>query len=218
MKERIARTTKRLILALMMAVVIFAAMPIAGFETEAAPAKPGKIYTIKAKNITSETATIKWSKASGKVSGYSIYRNGKYLAYVNASTFSYKEKHLKYSTKYTYYVRAYYLTGGKVKKYYNKKTEKWQTTLPAKKYRGEARWINRKVYGEKSPILSIKTMAPTVIHGKKITPSMCPTTFIKDGTKCKICGKGKTIKVTYKNGAYNITITGTDRSKKCNHK
>lgn len=215
MKERLARTTKRLTLVLMMAMVIFAAIPVAGFEANAAAVKPGGVYKIKAKGITSETATITWSKAKGKVTGYAIYRNGKYLASVNAKTFSYKGKKLKHSTKYTYYVRAYNRTGKKVKQYYNKKTKKWQKKAPAKEFRGKSRWIKSKVYGAKSPVLAIRTQNPVVFYGKKITPSMCPITFVIDSTKCKKCGKGKTAKITYKNGTYSSVVKGVDCSKNC---
>ena len=215
MKERITRTTKRLILVLVMAMVVFAAMPAAGFEAEAAPKKPGTIYTIKAKDITSDAVTIKWGKASGKVSGYAIYRNGKYLTSVNAKTFSYKEKKLKYSTKYTYHVRAFNRTGKKVKQYYNKKTKKWQKKAPSKEFRGKSRRVKNKVYGKKSPAMSVKTLDPVVFHGRVVTPSMCPMTFVIDSTKCKECGKGKTVTITYKNGSYSSVTKGLDCSKDC---
>lgn len=111
MKTRIVTTTKRLALVLMMAVVLFAAIPVAGFEANAAAVKPGRVLKINAKSITTETVKLTWSKAKGKVSGYAIYRNGKYLTSVYAKTLSYKEKKLKYSTKYKYYIRAYNCTG-----------------------------------------------------------------------------------------------------------
>jgi hypothetical protein len=216
MKERITKSiTKRFALVIMMAAILFAAMPMAGFEANAAAVKPGGINSIKAKDITSETATLKWAKAKGKVTGYAIYRNGKFLTVVNAKTFSYKEKNLKYSTKYTYYVRAYNRTGKKVRQYYNKKTKKWQRQLPAKQYRGKSRVIRSAVFGAKSPNLTVRTMKPFVKFGKKITPSMCPMTFVNESTKCKKCGKGQTIKMYFKNGCYDWTITGVDCSKKC---
>lgn len=216
MKERITRSlTKRLGLVIMMAAIIFAAVPVAGFEANAATVRPGGIYSINANGITAETATLHWAKARGRVTGYAIYRNGKYLTTVSAKTFSYREKKLKSSTKYTYYVRAYNRTGKKIRQYYNKKTKTWQRALPAKKYRGKSRVIRSAVFGAKSPTLTVRTLKPFVKYGRKITPSMCPMTFVDDSTKCKKCGKGQTVKMSYKNGFYSWTVIGIDRSKKC---
>jgi len=199
-----------------MAAVLFTSIPATGF---AAAVKPGAIYTIAAKDITSESAVIRWGKAKGKVSGYAIYRNGKLIKSVNAKTHSFKNTKLKYSTKYQYYVRAYNLTGKKVRQYYNKKTKKWQSKLPAQKYRGGTRLVNSRVYGAASPKWSVKTMNPIVIHGKKITPSMCPLTFTKAGTECKVCGQGIVVKVSYnkKTEKYSTTLSGKDYSKNCHH-
>lgn len=162
---------------------------------------------------------IRWGKAKGKVSGYAIYRNGKIIKSVSAITHSFKDAKLKYSTKYKYYIRAYNNTGKKVRQYYNKKTKKWQKTQPAQKYRGGTRLVNSRVYGAASPELSVTTLNPVIIHGKKITPSMCPVTFTKAGTECNVCGKGLVVKISYdkKTKEYDTTVSGKDYSKNCHH-
>ena len=221
------RTTKKFACIMMtLAVVMSCAFVYAPAEAATVPA-PGQVMSIKAIGISTYEATISWGKASGKVDGYTIYRNGKAIKMVSANIRLYKSVNLKASTNYTYYVRAYRLTGEKVKQWYNKKTKKWQSTIPANSIRGDSRIVSVKKYGKASPTLSIKTQKAVVIQGEEMHPSQFKKdkngklvySFTKKGTACKTCKVGKTVKVAYdpKQGVYSYSITGRDNSKTCHN-
>ena len=70
-----------------------------------AAAGPGRVKGFKAK-VIGRNVKLSWAKASGKVSCYVIYRNGRKIASVGRKTLKYTDKNRKYGKTYRYKVRA----------------------------------------------------------------------------------------------------------------
>lgn len=126
-------------------------------EDVSAASKPAKVKTLSAKAVSCSNVSLSWSKAK-RASGYQVVRNG--VEVCKTASRSYTNSGLKGSTSYSYKVRAYKTY--KQKQYFNKKTGKWQTKRPKKKYRGGTRKVTKYRYGSYSPARTIKTpAAPT---------------------------------------------------------
>ena len=224
MKRTIARRALSILMTLTF--VLSCAFVYSPAEAAKVPT-PKQVLSIKASGISTYEATLRWGAVTGPVKGYTVFRNGKAIKNVKANTRYYKDTSLKASTRYKYYVRAYTFTGKKIKQWYNKKTKKWQATIPAKRIRGQARYVYEKKYGKASPVLSIKTQTAVMIHGEEMHPSKFKKdkngdlvyTFTKKGTSCKTCKVGKKVKVEYnpKSKGYSYSITGSDNSTTCHN-
>jgi len=226
----IKRTIKKFTCIMMtLAIVISCAFVYAPVEAATVPA-PGQVLSIRATCISTYEATISWGKASGRVNGYTIYRNGKAIRYIENKSMYYKDTGLKASTKYTYQVRAYTFTGKKIRQWYNKKTKRWENSMPSWRVRGGTRLVNEKKYGLASPALVVKTQKAVVIHGEEMHPSkfkkvkkgnkyVWEYSFTKKSTVCKTCKKGMIVTVNYnpKQGSYSYSTTGSDNSKNCHN-
>ncbi len=110
-------------------VMLVSSMPINALAAKVkAPAKPAALSIV----TTTNTATLKWKKASG-ANGYVIYQYSKkkYVKKGTTSKTSFKLTKLKAATTYVYCVKAYKTV--KKKKYYSAYSAKVTTsTLPAK--------------------------------------------------------------------------------------
>jgi len=71
--------------------------------------------TLEVSDITANSAELAWNY-SGNSDGFEIYRNGEFVAYVNANTSSYKLTDLKGKTKYTVKVMTVLGDGGDTSK------------------------------------------------------------------------------------------------------
>ena len=145
-------------LVLMMCVCVGTAFSFSfGTESVSAVSKPGKVKSLSAKAKSYQSVYLSWSKAS-RASGYQIVRNGKEVCKTKSR--SYTNTKLKGSTTYSYKVRAYKTYTQK--RYYNKKTKKWQTKRPARKYRGGTKRVTLYRYGSYSPARTVKTPAAPI--------------------------------------------------------
>ena len=180
--------------------LVFAGLPVLAGEADvyaASFAKPGKVKSLKVSLTSSNYVKLKWSKTSGKaVKGYAIYRNGKLLKRVSSSETSYTDKKALPGKTYKYYVKAY--NKKKSLRWYNKSTKKYQTKMPAKKYRGERKKVNIFKYGRRSPERKIKTTfnKPSQVKGLKVTQTSSGNVKLT-WTKVKKDTKGYAI---YRNG------------------
>lgn len=145
-------------LVLMMCVCVGTAFSFSfGTESVSAVSKPGKVKSLSAKAKSYQSVYLSWSKAS-KASGYQIVRNGKQVCKTKSR--SYTNTKLKGSTTYSYKVRAYKTYTQK--RYYNKKTKKWQKKKPARKYRGGTKRVTLYRYGSYSPARTVRTPAAPI--------------------------------------------------------
>lgn len=79
--------------------------------TAPATPTPAKVTGLKCVAKTYNSATIQWTKQSNNVTGYAIYRDGKYIGVVSKNTNKFKNTGLASKKKYTYTVRAYLKSG-----------------------------------------------------------------------------------------------------------
>ena len=86
--------------------IFFTVFACAGTFSSEAASKPGRVKSFHVK-VSGRNVKLSWSKASGKVSRYVIYRNGKKIASVSCKTLKYTDKGRKYGKTYSYKVRAY---------------------------------------------------------------------------------------------------------------
>ena len=116
---------------------------------------------IKTLNVSASytSASLSWTKLTAKqqkkVSGIAVFRNGVAVKNVSKKTSSYSDSGLKEGTTYKYQIKCYKTS--KQKQWYNKKTGKWQTKKPAKKYRGKSRKITIYKYSNASPVRTVTT-------------------------------------------------------------
>ena len=137
--------------------LIFTSLPFTSDDMDAYAAsakKPARVKTLKVTLTKANTVKLKWSKTK-RAKGYAVYRNGKRIARVSRSKKSYTDKTVKAGTTYKYYVKAY--NTYKAKRWYNKKTGKYQSRKPAKKYRGKQKKVKLYKYGKKSPTRKVTT-------------------------------------------------------------
>lgn len=213
--------------------VIATAVFTAGFvfvsDSEVSAAKkPGMVRSLSITGITTNSATIKWSKVKG-ASGYVLYKNGKYFRTTGAGTRTYSDKSLKASTRYTYSVKAYKKV--KQKQWYNKKTKKWQKKKPKKKNRGKSRKVTVKLYGASSKKCTFTTQGYIehtfkTKYGTTVKSSQCKNgySFYEPSTLCEVCkSKGKTAgvyaTVTFSANQFKAAYQGFDYSddNNCHH-
>lgn len=153
-------------LILMMCVCVGTAFSFSfGTETVSAVSKPGKVKSLSAKAKSYQSVYLSWSKAR-RASGYQIVRNGKQVCKTKSR--SYTNTKLKGSTTYSYKVRAYKTYTQK--RYYNKKTKKWQKRRPAKKYRGATKRVKLYRYGSYSPARTVRTPAAPPVKPPEASP------------------------------------------------
>lgn len=215
---------KKFLSVIMMAALLFASVPATGGNAYAAK-RPARVKSISLNIDSSNTIKVSWKKVKKGVAGYTIYRNGKAIKSVSKSKKSFKDKGLKPSTKYTYYVRAY--TNVNTKQWYNKETGKWQTKKPDNSVLGESRTVKTKLYGKASRKLSMKTFKKTgkrpkagtwKYGGRTIKASECPVKFVVKGTECPVCKKGGVVAtVKYSKGKFEGEQKGVDYRKTCHH-
>lgn len=129
--------------------ITFTGLPIMSGDIGAsALAAPAKVTKLKASS-TKNSARLTWKRPTNNqlkiISGIVVFRNGKAIKTLGKKTTAFSDSRLKAGTKYNYVVRTYRTY--KQKQWYNKKTKKWQTKAPAKKYRGKTRKVNAKLYG-----------------------------------------------------------------------
>ncbi|MBP3895241.1 MAG: hypothetical protein J6D07_02120, partial [Mogibacterium sp.] len=146
-----------------------------GFSVDAASAVPAQVKKIGV-SYSHDYVSLTWAKVKTKgLSGYTVFRGGKSLKSVNAKTLAYKDKKVKASTKYTYYVKAF--KNVKQKRYYNTKTKKWQAAKPAaKNWKGKkTKTVIVKKYGKASSTMRVKTpAAPKKTPSKPVTTTETP--------------------------------------------
>ena len=114
-----------------------------------------KITLTVSLNKKTNVAKLKWKKIKKPQNGYAVFRNGKVIARLGTKKITYTDKKLKAGKKYVYQIKTY----KKYKKtqWYNKKTKKWQTKQPAKRYRGKKRRITAYKYVNASNKKVVKT-------------------------------------------------------------
>lgn len=85
----------------------------------------------KAKATGNNTVKLSWKKLSKKqrekINGIAVFCNGKLVKRIKKTAKVYTDKGLKPGKKYRYQLKTYKKSTKKVTKYWNKKTNKWQT-------------------------------------------------------------------------------------------
>jgi len=144
---------KKLLTILTVFCLMFTSIPMmAGtFESNAL----AKNITLKASATGTSTAKLTWNKCKSPNSGYAVFRNGTAIGHYNTKKTSYSDSGLASGTSYTYQIKTYKKT--KKTQWYNKKTGKWQSKKPAKKYRGKSRKVTNYSYKKKSNAVTIRT-------------------------------------------------------------
>lgn len=164
----IMKTAKKLLSILIMVAMITTTFGIiTAPEVSAASGLP-KVSSLKA-SAKQTSVTLSWTKLSKKqlkkVSGISIYRNGKLITNISKKSKSYANTGLKAGTSYSYTVKTYKKT--KKKEWFNKKTQKWQKKKPAKKWRGKSRKIKKYSAGVKVNITTVASGSTQYTSGNK---------------------------------------------------
>ena len=116
-----------------------------------------KNITLKAAAPGTTSVKLTWNKVKSPSSGYAVFRNGEPIKRFNTKTTSYSDTNLKSGATYTYQIKAYKKTTKT--QWYNKKTGKWQSKKPAKKYRGKSRKTTTYSYKLKSNAVKVQTKA-----------------------------------------------------------
>ena len=145
------KKTLKLIAIIAAFAVAFTTIPIfdGGMDAYAASKKTtAKKVTVRVVDTNYTTATIKWNKVKSPNSGYAVFRDGKVINHFGKKTTSFTDKGLKSGTRHTYQICTYKVT--KKKMYFNKKTKKWQSKKPKKKYRGGTKTVKKYSYKKKS--------------------------------------------------------------------
>lgn len=169
------------------------------------------------------SATIRWSKVTKNVKGYTVYKNGKAVKTVGTKVTSYRDASLQPETSYSFSVRAY--NTAKKKQWYNKKTKKWQSKKPPRKYRGKSKKMTVKLYGSAAGIsfTTLKKIVPqATFFGITVKDTDCPYSFsdvdFSTCPKCQVKSKASgTITYSTSTGKFNCNYSGTDYSKQCHH-
>ena len=144
---------KKLLTILTVFCLMFTSIPMmAGtFESNAL----AKNITLKASATGTSTAKLTWNKCKSPNSGYAVFRNGTVIGHYNTKKTSYSDSGLASGTSYTYQIKTYKKTTKT--QWYNKKTGKWVSKKPAKKYRGKSRKVTSYSYKKKSNSVTIRT-------------------------------------------------------------
>lgn len=114
-----------------------------------------KNITLNASAYGQHGATLRWNKIKSPNSGYAVFRDGSPIAHLGKSKTSFTDSGLDSGTAHTYQIKTY--VRKTKKQWFNKKTQKWQSKKPAKKYRGKSRKVYTYSYKKKSNSRSIRT-------------------------------------------------------------
>lgn len=142
----------RRFLTIMLALMVGMVFSFMDAEPVSAVSKPGKVKTVKVKALSQSSISISWSK-SKKASGYLLYRNETLVKTGKKRSFT--DKGLKPGLQYTYVVLPYKTY--KKTQWYNKKTGKWQSKKPKKKWRGKKKRVKLRKYGSYSAMKTATT-------------------------------------------------------------
>ena len=143
---------RKRILTLLLALMVGMVFSFADAEPVSAVSKPGKVKTVKVKALSQSSISISWSK-SKKASGYLLYRNETLVKTGKKRSFT--DKGLKPGLQYTYVVLPYKTY--KKTQWFNKKTGKWQSKKPKKKWRGKKKRVKLRKYGSFSAMKTATT-------------------------------------------------------------
>ena len=173
-KQRI--TSVLLILTLVMTMFTMSTMP--------ASAATQKIK-LTAKAAGQTQAVLTWNKISKPYNGYAVFRDGKVIKHLSKTATKYTDKKLAAGSTHTYQIKSYKAT--KKTQWYNKKTKKWQTSKPVKKYRGASKKVTVYSYKTQSNIVRIKTQLPsyTITFIDGTDDSVIKKVTAKKGTNVK---------------------------------
>lgn len=147
---KIRQSSALRILAIMAAfMVAFTGLPmLSGTIDTSALSAPAKVTKLNGWALSQTSIKLTWKKPTKNqlknISGITIYRNGKAIKNLGKNTTSFTNGGLRTGTTYNYVVKTYRTY--KQKQWYNKKTKKWQTKAPTRRYRGKTRWANAKLY------------------------------------------------------------------------
>lgn len=161
MKTKVKHNIFKRMAAMMLAfAVAFTMIPFAAGDLDAHAASYWK--GLKAKATSRTSASISWTqltkKQRKKISGITVYRNGKAVKNIRKTAKSFSESGLKAGTTYSYQLKTY--KASKQKQWFNKKTGKWQKKKPKKKWRGKSRKITVYKYANTSTAMKITTPKP----------------------------------------------------------
>lgn len=155
------KKTRSLLTILLAFAVAFSGLPFLSGELES-HAAASYIKKLNASAAGETSVKLSWTaltkKQQKKVSGITVFRNGKPIKNLSKKTSSYKDTSLKAGTSYKYQIKTYKTK--KVKQWYNKQTKKWQTKKPAKKYRGKSKNVTTYTYSNPSPVKPVTTSKP----------------------------------------------------------
>ena len=152
------KTIKRLTAIILSLAIVFTAIPAAAGSLDAhAASSYWKNFNAKSTGETS--VTISWSqltkKQRNRITGIAVFRNGKAVRNLGKTAKNYNDTGLQPGTSYKYNLKTFKVS--KQKQWYNKKTGKWQTKKPAKKYRGKSRKVTTYTYKNLSPAKTVTT-------------------------------------------------------------
>ena len=116
-----------------------------------------KNITLKATASGTTSVKLTWNKVKTPNSGYAVFRDSKLVKRFGTKTTTYTDTGLTSATYYTYQIKTYKKTTKT--QWYNKKTGKWQSKKPAKKYRGKSRKATTYSYKLKSNAVKVQTKA-----------------------------------------------------------
>lgn len=193
------REIKRALSILIAFAVVFTCFPVLSGTAEA-DAASSCWKNVKASATGEKTTAVSWSKLSTKqqkkIHGITVFRNGKAVKNLSKTATTFNDKNLAVGTKYVYQIKTYKKTTKKVKMWYNKKTKKWQTKKPAKKYRGKKKTLKKTEYkySNASPKKTTTTKTHTWDKGKVTKQPTTTKTGIRTYT-CTKCGKTKTSEI-----------------------
>ena len=142
--------------------MILSSLPHIEYAYASDSGRIGKVSNLKVKD-NYDTVTLSWSKASGRISGYSVYRNGKKFCTTGrnergVTIMIERDKLYKYKVR---AFRRYY-----VKQWYSRRTHKWQN----KRIKGaKTRRVRKYKYGEFSKVRILDTREDKEIKRYTVT-------------------------------------------------